>query len=120
VSHAPASLIGRGTRIEGSVRFSGALRVEGSVHGEVRGEGRAAATLDLGPQGNIVGSVAGVDLRSEGRIDGVVTDAGVVELRADSQTSGELSYAVIDVQHGAVVDCLLRPLRDAGEPPAGG
>lgn len=120
MSQPPASIIGRGTRIEGTVRFSGALRVEGSVHGEVRGDGRAAATLDLGPQGNITGSVAGVDVRSEGRIDGVVTDAGIVELRADSQTSGELSYAVIDVQHGAVVDCQLHPLRDAGEPPAGG
>ncbi|HEX5093369.1 MAG TPA: polymer-forming cytoskeletal protein [Burkholderiales bacterium] len=116
MSQSPTTLIGRGTRIEGNVRFSGALRVEGTVHGEVRGEGRSAATLDLGPQGNIVGSVAGVDLRSEGRIDGVVTDAGVVELRADSQTSGELSYAVIDVQHGAVVDCLLKPARGAGEP----
>ncbi len=113
MSGAPTTLIGRGTRIEGCVQFSGALRVEGSVHGEVRGEGRVAATLDLGPEGNIVGSVAGVDLRSEGRIDGVVTDAGVVELRADSQTSGELSYAVLGVQRGAVVDCVLRPLRDA-------
>lgn len=113
MSSAPVTIIGRGTRVEGSVQFSGALRVEGSVHGDVRGEGRAAATLDLGPEGNIVGSVAGVDLRSEGRIDGVVSEAGVVELRADSQTSGELSYAVIGVQRGAVIDCILRPRRDA-------
>jgi cytoskeletal protein CcmA (bactofilin family) len=113
VSGGPASLIGRGTRIEGSVCFSGALRVEGSVHGEVRGEGKTPASLALGREGNIVGAVSGVDLRSEGRIDGVVADAGVVELLPDSRTSGELGYAVLDVQRGAVLDCLLRPLRDA-------
>jgi cytoskeletal protein CcmA (bactofilin family) len=112
---AASSLIGRGTRIEGSVQFSGALRVEGTVHGEVRGAGEAPATLALGREGNIVGSVAGVDLRSEGRIDGVVTDAGVVELLPESQTSGELGYAVLGVQRGAVVDCVLRPQRAAAD-----
>lgn len=108
------SIIGRGTRVEGSVQFSGALRVEGTVQGEVRGEGGARATLALGPDGNIVGAVAGVDVRSEGRIDGVVADAGVVELLPRSSTSGEVSYAILDVQHGAVLDCVLRPLKPQG------
>jgi len=115
MSSGPTSLIGRGTRIEGSVRFSGVLRVEGSVHGEVRGEGEAHATLALGPEGNIVGSVAGVDLRSEGMIDGVVSDAGKVELLPDSRTSGELSYDSLDVRRGAVVDGMLRPRRPPGD-----
>jgi cytoskeletal protein CcmA (bactofilin family) len=110
------SVIGRGTRIEGSVQFSGALRVEGSVHGEVRGEGEgeAPATLALGREGNIVGSVAGVDLRSAGRIDGVVSGAGVVQLLPESSTSGEVTYASLAVQRGAVLDCVLRPLRPGG------
>ena len=110
MSAAAETVIGRGTRVEGSVQFSGALRVEGTVHGEVRREGCAPATLALGREGNIVGSVAGVDLRSEGRIEGVVADAGVVELLPQSTTSGEVSYATLDVQHGAVLDCVLRPL----------
>jgi len=115
LSSGPASIIGRGTRIEGSVRFSGALRVEGSVHGEVRGEGESHAALALGADGNIVGAVAGVDLRSEGRIDGVVSDAGAVELLPDSRTSGEITYESLQVRRGAVLDCVLRPRRSAGD-----
>jgi len=115
MSDGPASIIGRGTRIEGSVRFTGALRVEGSVHGEVRGEGESPAALALGPDGNIVGSVAGVDLRSEGTLDGVVSDAGAVELLPDSQTSGEITYDSLHVRRGAIVDCLLRPRRPTGD-----
>jgi cytoskeletal protein CcmA (bactofilin family) len=109
-ARSPATIIGRGTRVEGRVRFSGALLVEGSVQGEVRGSGEAPATLALGRQGTIVGSVAAVDLRSEGRIEGSITDAGAVELLPDSTTSGELSYESLDVRRGAVLDCVLRPL----------
>ena len=105
------TVIGRGTRIEGRVQFSGALLVEGSVHGDVRGEGKVPATLALGRQGSIVGSVAAVDVRSEGRIEGTVSAAGVVELLPDSTTSGELSYESLQVRRGAVLDCVLRPLR---------
>ncbi|HJS37859.1 MAG TPA: polymer-forming cytoskeletal protein [Burkholderiales bacterium] len=105
------TVIGRGTRIEGCVQFSGALLVEGSVHGDVRGEGKAPATLALGRQGSIVGSVAAVDVRSEGRIEGTVSAAGAVELLADSTTSGEISYESLRVRRGAVLDCVLRPLR---------
>ncbi len=114
-TRAPASVIGRGTRIEGNVRFSGALLVEGSVHGEVHGEGKAPASLAIGREGSVVGAVARVDLRSDGRIEGVVTDAGTVELRSDSHTSGELGYAVLDVQRGAVLDCLLKPRPPASD-----
>jgi len=107
----PVTLIGRGTRVEGRVQFSGALRVEGSVQGEVRGDGKAPATLALGREGSIVGSVAAVDLRSEGRIEGTVSAAGAVELLPDSTTSGELSYESLRVRRGAVLDCVLRPLK---------
>jgi cytoskeletal protein CcmA (bactofilin family) len=111
----PASVIGRGTRIEGNVQFSGALVIEGSVHGEVRGEGKTPASVAIGRDGNVIGAMARVDLRSEGRLEGVVTDAGLVELRADSHTSGEIGYAVLDVQRGAVLDCLLKPQRPASD-----
>lgn len=114
------TVIGRGTRIEGRVQFSGALLVEGSVRGDVRGEGKVPATLALGREGSIVGSVAAVDVRSEGRIEGTVCAAGVVELLPDSTTSGELSYESLQVRRGAVLDCVLRPLREdaaASSPP---
>lgn len=114
MSDGPASIIGRGTRIEGTLRFTGALRIEGSVHGEVRGEGKPhAAALALGPDGSIVGSVTGVDLRSEGTLEGVVTEAGAVELLPDSKTSGEITYESLQVRHGAVLNCLMRPRRPA-------
>ena len=115
MSDGPASIIGRGTRIEGSVQFRGALRVEGSVHGEVRGEGKSPAALALGPEGNVVGSVSGVDLRSEGTLDGMVMEAGAVELLADSRTSGEITYESLHVQRGAIVNCVLRPRRAAAD-----
>ena len=109
-ARSPASIIGRGTRVEGRVQFSGALLVQGSVQGEVRGSGEAPATLALGREGRIVGSVAAVDLRSEGRIEGSVSEAGAVELLPESRTSGELSYESLEVRRGAVLDCVLRPL----------
>jgi cytoskeletal protein CcmA (bactofilin family) len=114
-TRSPATIIGRGMRVEGRVQFSGALLVEGSVQGEVRGSGEAPATLALGREGRIVGSVAAVDLRSQGRIEGSITEAGAVELLQESTTSGELSYESLEVRRGAVLDCVLRPLTPGAE-----
>jgi cytoskeletal protein CcmA (bactofilin family) len=43
--HSEVSVVGRGTRIEGTVVAAGSLRVEGEVKGEITAEGRCRYPL---------------------------------------------------------------------------
>ena len=53
------SLIGAGTRIEGSLFFTGGLRIDGEVKGSVQAvEGASASTLVLSEQARIEGAVS--------------------------------------------------------------
>lgn len=52
------SLIGVGTQIEGNIRFTGGLRVDGEVKGNIdAAEGASSATLVLSELARIEGSV---------------------------------------------------------------
>ena len=51
------SLIGHGTRIEGDILFSGGLRVDGEVIGNVRAEVGQASTLVLSEQARVEGAI---------------------------------------------------------------
>lgn len=51
------SLIGSGTRIEGNVTFSGGLRVDGEIKGNVCAEKGADSTLVISEQARIEGQI---------------------------------------------------------------
>src|SRR6188508_2286952 len=75
------SLIGATTRIEGNVFFSGGLRVDGAVRGNV-------AALPDQPGTLVVSEHA--------RIDG--------EVQANSRVKGDIHYKSIEIQQGAVIE----------------
>ena len=63
------SLIGAGTRIEGSLFFTGGLRIDGEVKGCVQAvEGASASTLVLSEQARIEGAVSVAHFVSNGTV----------------------------------------------------
>ena len=53
------SLIGAGTRVEGNIRFSGGLRIDGEVKGNVEAsEGASSSTLVLSEHARVEGIVS--------------------------------------------------------------
>ncbi|MCX8146587.1 MAG: polymer-forming cytoskeletal protein [Azovibrio sp.] len=105
------SLIGRGTRIEGHVVFSGGLRVDGEIVGRVLAEPGAPSTLVLSEHGRIEGEVRVGHLIVNGCIDGPVTVSEFLEMQPKARINGDVSYAMIEIQQGAVVEgrLLLHP-----------
>jgi len=102
------TLIGAGTRVEGDVLFSGILRIEGSVLGQIRANADLPATLELGKAGRVAGIVDTANIRSNGAIDGAVTSSGFIELHPGSRTNGDVTYATLAARPGAVVNAELR------------
>ncbi len=98
------SLIGRGTRIEGNVVFTGGLRVDGEITGRVVAEPGAPSTLVLSEHARIDGEVAVGHLIVNGTINGPVQVSEFLEMQPKARISGDVSYAMIEIQQGAVVE----------------
>lgn len=98
------SLIGATTRIEGNVFFSGGLRVDGTVRGNVAALPDQPGTLVVSEHARIDGEVQAAHVVVNGTINGSVDSRETLELQANSRVKGDVHYKSIEVQQGAVVE----------------
>lgn len=113
---APASaietLIGKGTVISGDVLFSGGLRVDGTIQGNVTALEDSQAMLVISENARIEGEVRASHLVVNGTINGPVQCDTLVELQSKARITGNLRYRALEMHHGAVVDGNLSHLED--------
>ena len=98
------SLIGATTRIEGNVYFSGGLRVDGAVRGNVAALPDQPGTLVVSEQARIDGEVQAAHVVVNGTINGPVDARETLELQAGSRVKGDIHYKSIEIQQGAVIE----------------
>ncbi|MDH4190111.1 MAG: polymer-forming cytoskeletal protein [Betaproteobacteria bacterium] len=98
------SLIGVTTRIEGNVYFSGGLRVDGEVRGNVAALPDEMATLVVSANARIDGEVQAAHVVVNGTINGPVHASETLELQVGSRVKGDVSYKSIEMHQGAVVE----------------
>jgi len=97
------SLIGEGTTVEGNVIFSGGLRVDGRVKGNVLTADEQPSTLVLSERARIEGEIRVSHAVINGTVIGPVYGAEYVELQAKSNVTGDVHYRTLEIQLGAVV-----------------
>ncbi len=98
------SLIGASTRIEGNVVFSGGLRVDGIVRGNVQTAPEQSATLVVSEQARIEGEVHAAHLVVNGTIIGPVHSAETLELQSGSRVRGDVHYKTLEMHQGAIIE----------------
>lgn len=118
------TLVGAETTIEGHVNFSGGLRVDGCVRGDVRESGGKPGTLVLSENGRIEGAIHVSHAVINGTVVGPVSTSTSVELQAKSRVTGDVYYKVLEIHMGAVVEGKLihmneSPHGDAGNQTSG-
>ncbi len=97
------TLIGAETSISGDVNFSGGLRIDGQIKGNVRATGEQSSTLVISEHATIEGEISVPHLVINGTVIGPVTSSGFVELQAKARVTGDLEYNAIEMHLGAVV-----------------
>lgn len=111
------SLIGAGTCIEGQVRFSGGLRIDGEVKGSVEAVAGGPSTLVVSDLARVEGAVRVAHLVLNGTIVGPVTVTESVEMQPKARIVGDVTYAAIEMHQGAVIEGrLVHELSLSGEP----
>jgi cytoskeletal protein CcmA (bactofilin family) len=98
------SLIGATTRIEGNVIFSGGLRVDGVVRGNVSALPDQPGTLVVSAEARIDGEVQAAHIVVTGAINGPVHATETLELQAGSKVKGDVYYKSIEIHQGAVLE----------------
>lgn len=98
------SLIGTTTRIEGNVFFSGGLRVDGMIRGNVAALPDQPGTLVISEHARIDGEVEAAHIVVNGTINGPLNATETLELQAGSRVKGDVHYKSIEMLQGAVVE----------------
>ena len=97
------SLIGAGTRIEGNVFFSGGLRVDGEIRGNISCSNGAQGTLVISEKASVEGAVTVDHVVINGTVIGPVCASESLELLSSARVTGDVEYHRIEMQQGAVI-----------------
>ena len=103
------SLIAEGTQIQGHLRFSDGLRVDGDITGDLLAlEGRPSL-LVISESATVTGTVKADHIIVNGHVRGPLYANVLLELQPKARIEGDLAYAALEMHQGALVSGLLRP-----------
>ena len=111
------SLIGEGTVIQGTLRFSDGLRIDGEIQGDVVASANDTSILVISEKARVTGKVKGGHVIINGVVHGPVHSTELLELQPKAAIVGDVRYEVLEMHQGATIDGELKPL-NADERPA--
>ncbi len=98
------TLIGQNSQVQGDLRFSGGLHIDGVVRGSVSAEDEEASVLTLSDRGTIEGDVRVPYAVINGVVVGDVHARQHIELAANARVEGNVYYNLIEMAMGAEVN----------------
>ena len=93
------SIIGMGMTLTGDCETDGALRVEGTITGNIR----AGKAVVIGKNGLVDGNIYTQDAIIAGRVLGCVHAESRLEVQSTSQISGEITARRMQLEEGATL-----------------
>ena len=93
------TIIGRGTKIDGTISIEGSTRIDGTVTGKLESND----SVTIGP----TGSVKTAEIRAKviivgGKVEGNLLADEKVELQSKCEVIGDISSKSLLVEHGAI------------------
>lgn len=99
-----SSLVSVNVQIAGDVIFTGGVRIDGQVEGNVLGKEGDHGLLVLSEKGSITGSVRVYDAVINGNVSGDIEVEHFLELQANARVSGNITYRQLQMECGATID----------------
>ena len=110
-----SSLLAHDTCVQGDVIFTGGLRIDGRVEGNVLGKPEANGLLVLSDKGAVAGTIKVHDAVINGRVEGDLEVEHFLELQAKACVTGNISYRTLKLECGATVEGKLERMDGAPE-----
>lgn len=103
-SNSVDTLVGRQTELQGDIRFSGGLHIDGTVKGKIMADSDKNATLSVSETGRIEGDVRVPNLVLNGVVEGDVHATQRITLSPNAKVNGDVYYKIIEMSSGAMVN----------------
>ena len=103
------SLIAQGTCIEGNLKFTDGLRIDGAVIGNIRAEDDSDSILVISESATVTGAIYADHVIINGRVIGPVHASELLELQPKAKIDGDVSYKALEMHQGAAIFGQLRP-----------
>jgi cytoskeletal protein CcmA (bactofilin family) len=97
------TLVGGTTRVQGDIRFTGGMRIDGHVKGNVVAETGKPSLLVISEQARIDGEVRVAHLVTNGEINGSVFSSEMLEMQPKARITGDVNYKKLEMHAGALV-----------------
>jgi cytoskeletal protein CcmA (bactofilin family) len=102
------SLIAEGTSIEGNLKFSDGLRIDGTVIGEIRAKEGSPSILVISEFATVTGLIHADHVIINGHVRGPIHASELLELQPKAKIEGDVSYKALEMHQGAVIFGQLR------------
>lgn len=107
------SIIGPGMRIVGDCDTDGAVRVEGTIQGNIR----AGKAVVVGKDGVVQGDIYTQDAVVAGAVKGILRAESRLEVQATSRIEGEILAGRMQLEEGALLNGTVQMGKGAGKLP---
>jgi cytoskeletal protein CcmA (bactofilin family) len=101
------TLIGAVLELKGDIVFSGGLRIDGKVKGNITAKEATDSLLILGEHAEVQGNIRVPHMIINGRINGNVQCEARIELQPQAEITGDVHYGTIAIAQGATINGML-------------
>lgn len=110
------TLIGEGTVVQGELRFSDGLRIDGEVQGNITAIGDRRTMLVISEKAKVTGKVRAGHVVINGLVTGPVESEELLELQPKARIVGDVRYEALEMHQGATIDGELHPMKSDDKP----
>lgn len=110
------TVIAKDLSIKGDVKCEGVMRIEGTIEGNISGNGE----ITIAETGKVKGDIQGRKVVVIGRAEGNITAKESVEVIAQATVIGDITAEKISIEEGATIEgkCITKkPQPAVNEPP---
>ncbi len=104
------SLLDPGSEIQGNVRFTDGLRIDGTVIGNLRANEDKRSILVISESARVSGEVHADHIIINGHVVGPVFASELLELQPKARIEGDVHYKALEMHQGATITGQLRPM----------
>ena len=110
------TLIGEGTVMQGEIRFSDGLRIDGEVVGDIIAIGDKRTLLVISEKAKVTGKIRAGHVIINGLVQGPVESEDLLELQHKARIVGDVKYEALEMHQGATINGELHPMKTEDKP----
>ncbi|MBA3771090.1 MAG: polymer-forming cytoskeletal protein [Ramlibacter sp.] len=111
------SLIAQGSRIDGNLKFTEGLRIDGQVVGNTMASTDQPSILVISEAAVVEGELHADHVIINGTVRGPVHAKELLELQPQARIEGDVYYKALEMHRGATITGQLKPMDDGEEKP---